>query len=111
LFDFTHHHLHIDSDAPRGGPVADEIGFAALRRLSKANMGWFRRSAKITSWRLTVHYSLTMPCSGMASALTSIKVKAAPAGKYELEPDTTADHVKGDSHVQEDHRTGRPQRH
>jgi len=55
---------------------------AALRRLSKANMGWFRRSAKITVWRLTVHYSLTMPRSGPAPALTSIKVKAVRAGKY-----------------------------
>ncbi|WCK02772.1 hypothetical protein [Agrobacterium tumefaciens] len=40
---------------------------AALRRLSKANMGWFRRSAKIAVWRLTVHHSLTMPPAGALS--------------------------------------------
>ncbi|WP_332305972.1 hypothetical protein [Rhizobium sp. GR12] len=56
---------------------------AALRRLSKVNMGGFRRSEKTTIWRLTVHYSLTMPGSGSRPGFDVDQGEGRAGGEYE----------------------------
>ncbi|WCK13785.1 hypothetical protein G6L41_002610 [Agrobacterium tumefaciens] len=61
MFDFTHHNLHIESGVLTTRICASASADAALRRSFVVNMGGFCRSAKIAIWRLTVHYSLTMP--------------------------------------------------